>query len=116
MPISFFRRYLAFEVFQEREESWQFPISFYRRVSRFKGFPTSGTLLFCPCSHKNAAAHMCLAKRFVKPTVQQLSCLFFHQKEAEFIMDRGTAWGFSIGSHTTCESGPFLGMMWPGHC
>ena len=38
---------------------WQFPMSFYRRVSWFGGVSgKSGTLLLLPSSHKSAVAHV----------------------------------------------------------
>ena len=48
-------------IFQEGNlwKRWQFPISLYRRVSRFWGFRQQWRIsLFIPCSHEKAFAHM----------------------------------------------------------
>ena len=56
MPILFSGVSLVFEVIQERDllgKCWQFPILFYRRVSRFRGVSDkSGALLLLPCCIK----------------------------------------------------------------
>ena len=53
-----FSSFLTFLMKGNLRQCWQFPVSFYKRISRFWVVSDkSGELLFLPCSHRNAAAH-----------------------------------------------------------
>ena len=63
MASNYANSYLVPISFWSRSGCWpclkHFPISFYRRVSRFVTFQKkSGASLFLPCSHKHAVAHI----------------------------------------------------------